>query len=205
MGQSSRISSADGRNPLHYAKWTDMRPECLCRGEDAEMPDSTYPKFCPVAMAASLLDLRWTMLLLCEIWSGSRICLTGDGLMARTLTRWLVRSSYADVSGGVSPRARGRWYSIIDTMAFAAPARKLALSTRTRRSEPDRSSPLPQRCERDPRLTPADRSSSAQTWGSMAKFAADRQSRFATVIRLSGRCRESAHRARKMPMEGAAA
>jgi DNA-binding HxlR family transcriptional regulator len=29
--------------------------------------------------------------------AAERICLTGDELMARTLTRWLVRSSYADV------------------------------------------------------------------------------------------------------------
>ncbi|WP_137700313.1 winged helix-turn-helix transcriptional regulator [Marimonas lutisalis] len=35
------------------------------------MSDTTYPKFCPVAMAASLLEPRWTMLLLCEMWSGS--------------------------------------------------------------------------------------------------------------------------------------
>ncbi len=35
------------------------------------MSDSSYPKFCPVAMAASLLEPRWTMLLLCEMWSGS--------------------------------------------------------------------------------------------------------------------------------------
>lgn len=35
------------------------------------MPDSSYPKFCPVAMAASLLEPRWTMLVLCELWSGS--------------------------------------------------------------------------------------------------------------------------------------
>jgi len=35
------------------------------------MPDTSYPKFCPVAMAASILEPRWTMLLLCEMWSGS--------------------------------------------------------------------------------------------------------------------------------------
>lgn len=35
------------------------------------MPDSNYPRFCPVAMAASLLEPRWTMLMLCEMWSGS--------------------------------------------------------------------------------------------------------------------------------------
>ncbi len=35
------------------------------------MIDSSYPRFCPVAMAASLLEPRWTMLLLCEMWSGS--------------------------------------------------------------------------------------------------------------------------------------
>ncbi|MGV6846824.1 MAG: winged helix-turn-helix transcriptional regulator [Marinibacterium sp.] len=35
------------------------------------MRDVTYPRFCPVAMAASLLEPRWTMLVLCEMWSGS--------------------------------------------------------------------------------------------------------------------------------------
>ena len=35
------------------------------------MSESNYPRFCPVAMAASLLEPRWTMLLLCEMWSGS--------------------------------------------------------------------------------------------------------------------------------------
>lgn len=35
------------------------------------MTDSSYPRFCPVAMAASLLEPRWTMLMLCEMWSGS--------------------------------------------------------------------------------------------------------------------------------------
>ena len=35
------------------------------------MPDPAYPRFCPVAMAASLLEPRWTMLILCEMWSGS--------------------------------------------------------------------------------------------------------------------------------------
>ncbi len=35
------------------------------------MSDASYPKFCPVAMAASLLEPRWTMLVLCEMWSGS--------------------------------------------------------------------------------------------------------------------------------------
>lgn len=35
------------------------------------MTDTNYPKFCPVAMAASLLEPRWTMLLLCEMWFGS--------------------------------------------------------------------------------------------------------------------------------------
>ncbi len=35
------------------------------------MSDENYPRFCPVAMAASLLEPRWTMLLLCEMWWGS--------------------------------------------------------------------------------------------------------------------------------------
>ncbi|MEQ9814142.1 MAG: helix-turn-helix domain-containing protein [Azospirillaceae bacterium] len=35
------------------------------------MSDSNYPRFCPVVMAASLLEPRWTMLLLTEMWSGS--------------------------------------------------------------------------------------------------------------------------------------
>ncbi|WP_353472817.1 helix-turn-helix domain-containing protein [Salipiger sp. H15] len=35
------------------------------------MAETSYPRFCPVAMAASLLEPRWTMLVLCEMWSGS--------------------------------------------------------------------------------------------------------------------------------------
>ena len=35
------------------------------------MTENNYPKFCPVVMAASLLEPRWTMLLLCEMWAGS--------------------------------------------------------------------------------------------------------------------------------------
>lgn len=35
------------------------------------MSGSNYPRFCPVAMAASLLEPRWTMLVLCELWSGA--------------------------------------------------------------------------------------------------------------------------------------
>ena len=35
------------------------------------MTDQSYPRFCPVAMAASLLEPRWTMLVLCEMWAGS--------------------------------------------------------------------------------------------------------------------------------------
>lgn len=35
------------------------------------MPQPLYPQFCPVAMAASMLEPRWTMLVLCEMWAGS--------------------------------------------------------------------------------------------------------------------------------------
>jgi DNA-binding HxlR family transcriptional regulator len=35
------------------------------------MSEASYPRFCPIAMAASLLEPRWTMLVLCELWSGS--------------------------------------------------------------------------------------------------------------------------------------
>ena len=35
------------------------------------MSDSVYPTFCPVAMAADMLEPRWTMLVLSEMWSGS--------------------------------------------------------------------------------------------------------------------------------------
>lgn len=35
------------------------------------MSETAYPRFCPVAMAASLLEPRWTMLVLCEMWNGS--------------------------------------------------------------------------------------------------------------------------------------
>ena len=39
--------------------------------EDTAMSDFAYPRFCPTAMAASLLEPRWTMLVLCEMWNGS--------------------------------------------------------------------------------------------------------------------------------------
>ncbi len=35
------------------------------------MSQNVYPRFCPVAMAADLLEPRWTLLVLCEMWSGS--------------------------------------------------------------------------------------------------------------------------------------
>ncbi|MEX0956793.1 MAG: helix-turn-helix domain-containing protein [Rhizobiaceae bacterium] len=35
------------------------------------MPKSAYPLFCPVAMASDMIEPRWTMLVLCEMWSGS--------------------------------------------------------------------------------------------------------------------------------------
>ena len=35
------------------------------------MSQGVYPRFCPVAMAADILEPRWTMLVLCEMWSGS--------------------------------------------------------------------------------------------------------------------------------------
>lgn len=35
------------------------------------MTQNEYPRFCPVAMAADLLEPRWTLLVLCELWAGS--------------------------------------------------------------------------------------------------------------------------------------
>ncbi|MDB5612835.1 MAG: HxlR family transcriptional regulator [Devosia sp.] len=35
------------------------------------MQTQGYQQFCPVAMACEMLEPRWTMLILCEIWSGS--------------------------------------------------------------------------------------------------------------------------------------
>lgn len=35
------------------------------------MTEFNNPKICPVAMAARLLEPRWTMLVLCEMWAGS--------------------------------------------------------------------------------------------------------------------------------------
>ncbi|WP_306117604.1 MULTISPECIES: helix-turn-helix domain-containing protein [unclassified Roseitalea] len=35
------------------------------------MTTSGYTRFCPVAMACEMLEPRWTMLILCEMWSGS--------------------------------------------------------------------------------------------------------------------------------------
>ena len=60
------------------------------------MQDSSYPRFCPVAMAASLLEPRWTMLVLCEMWSGSTrfneiqrgVPGMSPGLLSKRLKRW---------------------------------------------------------------------------------------------------------------------
>lgn len=35
------------------------------------MSQTTYPSFCPVAMAAEMIEPRWTMLVLCEMWAGA--------------------------------------------------------------------------------------------------------------------------------------
>ncbi len=35
------------------------------------MSQASYKQFCPVAMACEVLEPRWTLLILCEIWSGS--------------------------------------------------------------------------------------------------------------------------------------
>ena len=35
------------------------------------MQAQSYQQFCPVAMACEMLEPRWTLLILCEIWSGS--------------------------------------------------------------------------------------------------------------------------------------
>jgi DNA-binding HxlR family transcriptional regulator len=35
------------------------------------MSETGYHLFCPVAMAAEMIEPRWTMLVLCELWSGS--------------------------------------------------------------------------------------------------------------------------------------
>lgn len=35
------------------------------------MQNRGYQQFCPVAMACELLEPRWTMLILCEMWAGS--------------------------------------------------------------------------------------------------------------------------------------
>lgn len=35
------------------------------------MADKDYPLFCPVAMASDIIEPRWTLLVLCEMWSGS--------------------------------------------------------------------------------------------------------------------------------------
>ncbi len=35
------------------------------------MSRNVYPRFCPIAMAADLLDPRWTLLVLCELWNGA--------------------------------------------------------------------------------------------------------------------------------------
>lgn len=75
------------------------------------MSESCYPKFCPVVMAASLLEPRWTMPLLCELWSGSTrfnqiqrgVPGMSPGLLSKRLkemeTNGLVQRSSADRLG----------------------------------------------------------------------------------------------------------
>ncbi|WP_084506564.1 winged helix-turn-helix transcriptional regulator [Geminicoccus roseus] len=35
------------------------------------MPENAYPSFCPVAMAAEMIEPRWTLLVLSEMWAGA--------------------------------------------------------------------------------------------------------------------------------------
>ena len=39
--------------------------------EDHPMSNDSYGQFCPVAKACEVLEPRWTLLILCEMWSGS--------------------------------------------------------------------------------------------------------------------------------------
>ena len=35
------------------------------------MPQRSYNQFCPIAKACEVLEPRWTLLIMCEMWSGS--------------------------------------------------------------------------------------------------------------------------------------
>ena len=71
------------------------------------MSENNYPKFCPTAMAASLLEPRWTMLLLCEMWSGSTrfneiqrgVPGMSPGLLSKRLKEMEVNGLVCKVSG----------------------------------------------------------------------------------------------------------
>jgi DNA-binding HxlR family transcriptional regulator len=83
------------------------------------MPSSTptkgYTRFCPVAMACEALEPRWTMLILCEMWSGSSrfseiqrgVPGMSPSLLSRRLREMEERGLVQTVTGG---RDGGRRY-----------------------------------------------------------------------------------------------
>jgi DNA-binding HxlR family transcriptional regulator len=46
--------------------------ECFAGFEALPMSQPDYPSFCPVAMAAEMIEPRWTLLILSEMWAGSK-------------------------------------------------------------------------------------------------------------------------------------
>ncbi|MGL4235368.1 winged helix-turn-helix transcriptional regulator [Tabrizicola sp.] len=58
--------------PLHSQDWTGRIPEpILGPAEGPTMSQVSYNQFCPIAKACEVLEPRWTILILSEMWSGS--------------------------------------------------------------------------------------------------------------------------------------
>lgn len=72
------------------------------------MSETGYPLFCPVAMAAEMIEPRWTMLVLCELWSGSTrfnqiqrgVPGMSPGLLSKRLRDLEAKGLVAKVGGG---------------------------------------------------------------------------------------------------------
>ena len=81
------------------------------------MAESKYPRFCPIAMAASLLEPRWTMLVLSEMWSGSTrfneiqrgVPGMSPGLLSKRLKE--MEANGLIVRRGAGPGARAEYFT----------------------------------------------------------------------------------------------
>lgn len=88
------------------------------------MSANAYPMFCPVAMAADMLEPRWTLLVLCEMWSGSTrfgeiqrgVPRMSPGLLSKRLKEMVARGLVERVGAGNSPHVEYRTTPLADEL-----------------------------------------------------------------------------------------